>query len=88
MQNMYSEGSGGCHSYWFASAFTGSAWHYQYSVPFAAHGADVSAYWGPPADNQSPEFVEAFRSTSSWLGTFSTCYLLQVSTYKYYLHVH
>ncbi|KAE8441324.1 hypothetical protein EG329_005519 [Mollisiaceae sp. DMI_Dod_QoI] len=32
-----------------------------YSVPFAVHGSDVSAYYGPPTDNQGPEFVTAFR---------------------------
>ena len=64
---MYAEASVVCPSYWFASAFTGqgrSAYHYQYSVPFAVHGADIAAYYGPPTENQGPEFVTAFQSTS------------------------
>ncbi|KAK4449570.1 alpha/beta-hydrolase [Podospora aff. communis PSN243] len=62
--NMYAEASVICPSYWFASAFTGqgrSAYHYQYSVPFAVHGADLSAYWGPATENQGPDLVTAFR---------------------------
>src|SRR3569833_1242014 len=64
-QNLYAEASGGCDSQWLASAFTGSgrsAWVYQYTVPFAAHGADIAGYWGPPTDYQGPDFVTAFRS--------------------------
>lgn len=38
-----------------------AAYHYQYSVPFASHGADVTAYFGPAAPNQDPRFVKAFR---------------------------
>ncbi|KAK0616822.1 inactive carboxylesterase 4 [Immersiella caudata] len=62
--NMYAEASVICPSYWFASAFTGqgrSAYHYQYSVPFAVHGADLSAYWGPATENQGADLVTAFR---------------------------
>ncbi|KAM7210052.1 alpha/beta-hydrolase [Rhypophila decipiens] len=62
--NMYAEASVICPSYWFASAFTGngrSAYHYQYSVPFAVHGADLTAYWGPAGENQGPDLVTAFR---------------------------
>lgn len=54
-----------CPSYWLASAFSASgkaAYHYQYSVPFAVHGADVAAYYGPPTENQGPDLVTAFRS--------------------------
>ncbi|KAK0644577.1 inactive carboxylesterase 4 [Cercophora newfieldiana] len=62
--NMYAEASVICPSYWFASAFTGqgrTAYHYQYSVPFAVHGADLTAYWGPATENQGPDLVTAFR---------------------------
>lgn len=48
-----------------ATAFTGSqktAYYYQYSVPFAAHRADVTAYVGPATPNQGPEFTLAMRS--------------------------
>ncbi|PMD30492.1 inactive carboxylesterase 4 [Hyaloscypha variabilis F] len=62
--DIYAESAAVCPSYWLATAFTGpnvTAYHYQYSVPFAVHGADVSAYYGPATDNQSPDFVTAFR---------------------------
>ncbi|CAK7231569.1 hypothetical protein SCUCBS95973_007960 [Sporothrix curviconia] len=63
-QNIYAEASVVCPSYWLADAFSrGSrkAYHYQYSVPFAAHGADLTAYWGPPTPNQGPDLVQSFR---------------------------
>ncbi|KAK4187061.1 lipase 4, partial [Podospora australis] len=62
--NIYAEASVICPSYWFASAFTGNdrtAYHYQYSVPFSVHAADLSAYYGPPTENQGPDLVTAFR---------------------------
>ncbi|KAL1904682.1 hypothetical protein Sste5344_009630 [Sporothrix stenoceras] len=66
--NIYAEASVVCPSYWLSTAFSNStgkktktAYHYQYSVPFAAHGADLSAYWGPPTPNQGPDLVQAFR---------------------------
>ncbi|KAK3349475.1 inactive carboxylesterase 4 [Lasiosphaeria hispida] len=62
--NIYAEASVVCPSYWFASAFTGNgraAYHYQYSVPFAVHGADIAGYYGPATENQGPDFVNAFR---------------------------
>lgn len=64
LQNIYAEASVVCPSYWLSAAFSGNgsrAYHYQYSVPFAAHGADLTAYWGPPTANQGPDFVQAFR---------------------------
>jgi len=48
-----------------AEAFTSNgraAYKYQYSVIGAQHGADVSAYLGPPTPNQSPDFVRAFQT--------------------------
>ncbi|KAK4466447.1 lipase 4 [Cladorrhinum samala] len=62
--NIYAEAAVICPSYWIASAFHGgnkAAYHYQYSVPFALHGADLSAYYGPPTENQGPDLVNAFR---------------------------
>ncbi|KAH0431957.1 carboxylesterase family protein [Colletotrichum camelliae] len=61
--NIYAEQTFVCPSYWLSSAFTGSksAWHYQYSVPFAWHTSDVPAYFGPATPNQGSEFVLAFR---------------------------
>ncbi|KAH0282528.1 carboxylesterase type B [Aureobasidium namibiae CBS 147.97] len=63
--NIYAETTFVCPSYWMAEAFTGSgrsSYKYQYSVPAAEHGADVTAYFGPPASNQGPDFVKAFMS--------------------------
>lgn len=65
--NIYGEATFMCTAYYLAEAFTSSgpphheAYQYQYSVPFAFHGSDVSAYLGPPTANQSPDFVKAFR---------------------------
>ena len=64
-QNILAEATFVCPSYWMATAFTGmekTAYHYQYSVPFAAHRADVTAYVGPATPNQGPEFTLAIRS--------------------------
>jgi len=58
--NIYGEATFACPAYWLASAYA-AAWLYQYSVPFAFHGADVAAYFGPPTPNQSGDFVLAFR---------------------------
>ena len=65
-QNILAEATFVCPSYWLATAFTGSnkvAYHYQYSIPFAAHRADVTAYVGPATPNQGPQFTQAIRST-------------------------
>jgi len=56
-----------CPSYWLAEAYTNKgreAWKYQYSVPAALHGSDVSGYFGPAAPNQGPDFVKAFMGIS------------------------
>ena len=70
-QNIGAEGAVICPSYWFATAFSGegkTAYHYQYSVPFAAHGADLAAYYGPATENVGPDLVTAFRSTCTGIG--------------------
>lgn len=61
--NIYAEATFICPSYWINDAYAskGRSYHYQYSVPFASHGADVPGYFGPTAQNQSPEFAKAFR---------------------------
>ncbi|KAF3034908.1 hypothetical protein E8E12_005489 [Didymella heteroderae] len=62
--NIYAEATFVCPSYWLSSAFTGdnrTAYHYQYSVPGALHGSDVSAYFGPATPNQPPQFTTTFR---------------------------
>lgn len=72
--NIYAESQFVCPSYWLADAFTPSpnsttsckmrlkkAWHYQYSVPYASHGTDLAAVFGPAGANQSPEVVQAMR---------------------------
>ncbi|KAI0475603.1 alpha/beta-hydrolase [Xylariaceae sp. FL0804] len=64
VNNIYAEATFVCPSYWLAAAFTDDdkkAYHYQYSVPFAEHQADITAYFGPRTPNQSPAFVHAFR---------------------------
>ncbi|CCU76018.1 unnamed protein product [Blumeria hordei] len=48
--NMYAESTFVCPSYWLADALTNrnrSSWKYQFSVPPAAHGADLNAYYEP-----------------------------------------
>ncbi|KAH6843213.1 Alpha/Beta hydrolase protein [Chaetomium sp. MPI-CAGE-AT-0009] len=65
--NIYAEATFACPAYWLASAYASSSpsaassWVYQYSVPFAWHGADVAGYFGPRAPNQSADFALAFR---------------------------
>jgi carboxylesterase type B len=64
--NIYAEATFACPAYWLASAYASSnrgqsAWFYQYSVPYASHGADVPGYFGPRTPNQSDDFALAFR---------------------------
>lgn len=62
---MYAESSVICPAHWLATAFTRHrlpAHHYQYSVPFASHGADLAAIFGPPGPNLGPDLVTAFQS--------------------------
>ncbi|KIW70149.1 hypothetical protein PV04_02449 [Phialophora macrospora] len=59
---IYSETTFVCPSYWMAQAYSDfgrSSYKYQYSVPIAVHGSDLTAYFGPPTPNQSPDFVKA-----------------------------
>ncbi|KAK6005765.1 hypothetical protein QM012_007407 [Aureobasidium pullulans] len=62
--NIYAETTFVCPSYWMAEAYTGdkSSYHYQYSIPVAQHGADVSGYFGPAAPTQGAQFERAFMS--------------------------
>ena len=53
-----------CPAYWLADAFSGhgrSAYKYQYSIPPGLHTQDLSAFFGPAAPNQGPDFVSAFQ---------------------------
>ncbi|KAK3681815.1 Alpha/Beta hydrolase protein [Podospora appendiculata] len=62
--NIYAEATFACPAYWMASSYTGrpsSSWLYQYSVPFAFHTTDLTAYLGPATPNQSNDFTLAFR---------------------------
>jgi carboxylesterase type B len=62
--NIYAETTLVCPSYWLADAYTRNGrkgYKYQYSVPWAAHGADATAYFGEPTDNQGPDLVLAFE---------------------------
>jgi carboxylesterase type B len=63
--NIYAEMTFVCPSYWLAEAFSDEGrtiFKYQYSVPVATHGADVSGYSGPAALTQSPDFMYASMS--------------------------
>lgn len=62
--NIYSEATFVCSSYWLNDAFTSqnrTSWHYQYSIPVSLHGSDVSGYFGPANPNQPPVFTTVFR---------------------------
>ena len=62
--NIYAEATFVCPSYWLNDAFTSgnrTSYHYQYSVPVALHGNDVSAYFGPATPSQPPQFTSVFR---------------------------
>ncbi|CAN9380344.1 unnamed protein product [Alternaria alternata] len=62
--NIYAEATFVCPSYWLSNAFTinkRTAFHYQYSVPSALHGSDVTAYFGPATLSQPRSFTTVFR---------------------------
>ncbi|OLN82736.1 Lipase 4-like protein 4 [Colletotrichum chlorophyti] len=63
IQNILGEATFVCPSYWLSTAFTlpKTAWHYQYSVPYAAHAEDVQLAFGPATSNQGREITLAFR---------------------------
>ncbi|KAG0651279.1 Secreted lipase [Hyphodiscus hymeniophilus] len=70
--NIYAETTFVCPSYWMAESFSDkgrTSYKYQYSVPVATHGADVTGYFGPAAPDQGPDFELAF--TTIW-GNFIT----------------
>jgi hypothetical protein len=48
-----------------AEAYAGSSYKYQYSVPVAQHGADVTGYFGAATPAQGPDFELAFMSTEA-----------------------
>ncbi|OHW94388.1 carboxylesterase family protein [Colletotrichum incanum] len=62
-QNIYAEATFVCPGYWLSTAFTPNhaSYHYQYSVPFASHTADITAYFGPATPNQGPDITLAIR---------------------------
>ncbi|KAE8440677.1 hypothetical protein EG329_006829 [Mollisiaceae sp. DMI_Dod_QoI] len=63
--NLYAETTFVCPAYWLVEAFTNKGregYKYQYSVPAATHGSDVSAYFGPGSITQGPDFVRAFMT--------------------------
>jgi carboxylesterase type B len=62
--NIYAETTFVCPSYWMVEAYSdkASSYKYQYSVPVALHGSDVSGYFGPTAKNQGPDFERAFMT--------------------------
>lgn len=61
---IYGETTFVCPSYWLAEAYNTqgrTGFKYQYSVPWAAHGSDSTAYFGEPTPNQGSDFVLAFQ---------------------------
>ncbi|KAF2121291.1 Alpha/Beta hydrolase protein [Lophiotrema nucula] len=58
--NVFAESTFDCPSYWLASAFP-QAWKYQFSVPPAYHGADLTAYWSKNAATPGMGFKHAFQ---------------------------
>ncbi|KAK4986906.1 hypothetical protein LTR66_007741 [Elasticomyces elasticus] len=68
--NIYAETSFVCPSYWMAEAYSDrgrASYRYQYSVPLATHGTDLTAYFGPVLPNQPADFERAFMQI---LGNF------------------
>jgi carboxylesterase type B len=66
--NIYAETTFVCPSYWLTEAYSTQgreAWKYQYSVPVATHGADVSLYFGPDGIQQGEDFSTAFQGKCS-----------------------
>ncbi|KAH7348201.1 Alpha/Beta hydrolase protein [Pyrenochaeta sp. MPI-SDFR-AT-0127] len=62
--NIYAEATFVCPSYWINDAYSSPAYasyHYQYSNPFASHGEDVPALFGPAQLNQPPTFTSKLR---------------------------
>ncbi|KAJ9494403.1 hypothetical protein H2202_010186 [Exophiala xenobiotica] len=62
--NIYAETTFVCPSYWMAEAYSDrgrTSFKYQFSVPPALHGSDVSGYFGPAAPNIGPDLALAFR---------------------------
>ncbi|KAF2730551.1 alpha/beta-hydrolase [Polyplosphaeria fusca] len=66
--NVFAESTFDCPSHWLASAFP-QAWKYQYSVPPAYHGADLTAYWSIGTSVPGNDFKHAFQKI--W-GSFIT----------------
>ncbi|KAK4649815.1 hypothetical protein QC762_704820 [Podospora pseudocomata] len=63
--NIYAEATFACPAYWLADAYSGnpgkSSWLYQFSVPFAYHGADINAAFGPSTSSLPSDITLAFR---------------------------
>ena len=80
--NLYSETTFVCPSYWLAQAYPNAAYKYQFSVPASQHGADLNAE-GLRAltPNISPAFSAAFQriwGTSSFTTTLPSPLPLQM----------
>lgn len=53
-----------CPSYWIAEAYNArgrTGYKYQYSVPIALHGVDLSVYFGPAPETVGPDLVLAIQ---------------------------
>lgn len=63
--NIYAETTFVCPSYWLAEAYSDkgrTSYKYQYSVPAAQHGADLTSYFGPAAADQGHDLESAIMS--------------------------
>lgn len=58
--DVFAEYAFDCPSYWLASAFP-QAWKYEYSVPPAYHGFDLTAYWSKNQPVPGTAFKHAFQ---------------------------
>ncbi|TLD28250.1 hypothetical protein PspLS_03883 [Pyricularia sp. CBS 133598] len=63
--NIYAEATFVCPAYWLADAFSSGpgreSYRYQFSPPYATHGRDNAAVYGPDHPSQGPDFRLAFR---------------------------
>ncbi|TLS23977.1 hypothetical protein PpBr36_08728 [Pyricularia pennisetigena] len=63
--NIYAEATFVCPAYWLADAFSScsgrESYSYQFSVPYATHGRDNAAIYGPDHPSHGPDFRLAFR---------------------------
>ncbi|KAI6382865.1 hypothetical protein MCOR25_000380 [Pyricularia grisea] len=63
--DIYAEATFVCPAYWIADAFSSSpgreSYRFQFSVPYASHGRDNNAVYGPDRSSHGPDLRLAFR---------------------------